>query len=331
MSDTITSFALSFGIGLLMLFVVLRAFSGFAAADPNERSNHKRPTPQIGGLAMVPLFVLAMIAFRMLGEPIPVFSDWSFLGAVVILFGTGIIDDRRALGPFPKLAAQFAAAGLATIALGDALATFPLPTAFAVLVAFIILVAISNLANFLDGLDLMAVATIGLPSLFFALLAMTGAIGIAFGPAGATLAGLFLAFVFINRPPAKAFLGDSGSLPFGLVLGAMTVIVASQAGPLAAALLPAYMLCDGLVTIVRRTLKGENILRAHSAHVYQRAFRTGRPVLTVIVATVIVGAVSGLLLLVTANTSFGAQLIAAAAVFVLWWLVSAWLLRDIRA
>lgn len=331
MSDTITSFALSFGIGLFALFVVLRAFSGFAAADFNERSNHKRPTPQIGGLAMVPLFILVMIGFRLLGEPIPVFSDWSFLGAVMILFGTGVIDDRRALGPFPKLAAQFAAAALATIALGDALTTLPLPYALSAIVAFIVLVAISNLANFLDGLDLMAVATIGLPSLFFALLAMTGAIGIAFGPAGGALGGLFLAFVFINRPPAKAFLGDSGSLPFGLVLGAMAVIVASQAGLLAAALLPAYMLCDGLVTIVRRTLKGENILRAHSAHVYQRAFRAGRPVLTVISATVVVGAVSGLLLLVTADTTIGAQLLAAAAVFVLWWLVSAWLMRDIRA
>lgn len=331
MTDTILSFVLSFGLGLVALFLVLRTFSGFAAADPNERSNHKRPTPQIGGLALVPLFALAMAGFRLAGKPLPVFSDWSFLTAVLILFVTGIIDDRRALGPLPKLAAQFFAAGLAVLALRDALGSIPLPYAVTAGIAFLILVAISNLANFLDGLDLMAVATIGLPSLFFALLAATGAIGTLFGPAGATTAGLFLAFVFFNRPPAKAFLGDAGSLPFGLVLGAMTVVVACQAGPLAALLLPAYMLCDGLVTIARRTLKGENILHAHSTHAYQRAFRAGRPVLTVIAATVLLGTVSGLLMLATAGIGHGWQACAVLFVFVLWWLLAAWLTRDLRA
>lgn len=330
MPDTILSFLLSFGLGLVALLLVLRTFSGFAAANPNERSNHKRPTPQIGGLALVPLFGLVMISFRLAGEPLPVFSDWSFLAAVLILFVTGIIDDRRALGPLPKLAAQFVAAGLAVFALRDALVSVPMSYAVAALIAFLVLVAISNLANFLDGLDLMAVATIGLPSLFFALLAAIGAIGTAFGPAGATLAGLFLAFVFVNRPPAKAFLGDSGSLPFGLVLGAMTVIVACQTGPLTALLLPAYMLCDGLVTIAKRTLKGENILHAHSAHAYQRAFRAGRPVLTVIAATALLGTVSGLLMLATAGMGLEWQAFAVLSVFVLWWLISAWLMRDLR-
>ncbi|HWK65315.1 MAG TPA: glycosyl transferase [Rhizobiaceae bacterium] len=331
MTDTILSFVLSFGFGLVALSLVLRRFSGFAAADPNERSNHRRPTPQIGGLAMVPLFVLAMISFRLAGKPLPVFSDWSFLGAVLILFVTGIIDDRRALGPLPKLAAQFVAAALAAVAVRDVLGSIPLPFAVAAAIAFLVLVAMSNLANFLDGLDLMAVATIGLPGLFFALLAASGAIGMAFGPAGAVTAGLFLAFVFFNRPPARAFLGDSGSLPFGLVLGAMTVVVACQAGPLSALLLPAYMLCDGLVTIARRTLKGENILHAHSAHVYQRAFRDGRPVPTVIAVTVLLGTVSGLLMLATADMDLGWQGIAAVFVFVLWWLLAAWLTRHIRA
>jgi UDP-N-acetylmuramyl pentapeptide phosphotransferase/UDP-N-acetylglucosamine-1-phosphate transferase len=331
MPYTILSFVLSFGLGLVALLLVLRTFSGFAAASPNERSNHERPTPQIGGLALVPLFVLTMVGFRLAGKPLPVFSDWSFLTAVLTLFVTGIIDDRRALGPLPKLAAQFIAAGLAVISLRDALVSIPVPYAATALIAFLVLVAISNLANFLDGLDLMAVATIGLPSLFFTLLAVIGAIGTTFGPVGATLAGLFLAFVFFNRPPAKAFLGDSGSLPFGLVLGAMTVIVGCYAGPFAALLLPAYMLCDGLVTIVRRTLKGENILNAHSSHVYQRAFRTGRPVLTVIAATMLLGTVSGVLMLATAASGLGWQVTAVLAVFVLWWLISAWLLRDLRA
>ncbi|MGO4833416.1 glycosyl transferase [Rhizobiaceae sp. 2RAB30] len=331
MQDTIFSFVISFGLGLAALFLVLRAFSGFASADFNERSNHSRPTPQIGGLALVPIFVLAMIAFRLAGRPIPVFSDWAFLAAVLILFATGIVDDRRGLSALPKLALQFLAAAIAVTTLGDLLGSARLPYVLSVLAAFVALVAITNLANFLDGLDLMAVATIGVPGFFFALLAATGAVGLAFGPAGAVLSGLFLAFVAVNRPPAKAFLGDAGSLPFGLVLGAMTVVVACQVSPIAALLLPAYMLCDGLVTIARRTLKGENILHAHSSHVYQRAFRSGRPVLVVIAATAIVGAAAGLGLLASAGAGLVWQAAVVLAAFVLWYSVAAWLMRDVRA
>ncbi|BCH34075.1 glycosyl transferase [Mesorhizobium sp. L-8-10] len=331
MTDTIIAFVISFCLGLAALFVVLSLFSGFASADFNERSNHSRPTPQIGGLALVPIFVLAMIAFRLAGEPIPVFSDWGFLAAVLILLATGILDDRVSLGALPKLALQFLAAAVAVTALGDVLDAARLPYALSALAAFAALVAIINLSNFLDGLDLMAVATIGVPGVFFALLAMTGAIGLAFGPAGAVSAGLFLAFISVNRPPAKAFLGDAGSLPFGLILGAMTVVVACRVSPIAALLLPAYMLCDGLVTIMRRTFRGENILHAHSSHVYQRAFRTGRPVLVVIGATATVGAAAGFALLATAGAGIGWHMAAVLAAFVLWWSAAAWLMRDIRA
>lgn len=331
MSDTILTFALSFALGLAALFVVLKRLSGFAAADPNERSNHKRPTPQIGGLALVPIFLLAMMVLNIAGRPVPVFSDWGFLAGTVILFVTGVVDDRRGLGALPKLALQFLAAAVAVTALDDVLGAVPLAYALAVPAAFVTLVALTNLANFLDGLDLMAVATIGLPGFFFAVLATSGAIGLAFGPAGAALAGLFLAFALVNWPPARAFLGDAGSLPFGLVLGAMTVIVACQAGPLAALLLPAYMLCDGLVTITRRTLKGENILKAHSAHVYQRAFRSGRPVLVVFAAIVFFGCAAGIALLATARASIGWQLLAAIVALALWWSLAAWLMRDRRA
>lgn len=331
MSDTIFVFVISFGLGLGALFVVLKRLSSFASAGFNDRSNHSRPTPQIGGLALVPIFLLAMIAFRIAGRPLPVFSHTGFLAGAIVLFVTGIMDDRKALGAVPKLAAQFLAAGLAVTALEGVLGSAPLPYAISAAIAFVVLVAITNLANFLDGLDLMAVTTIGLPGLFFALLAMTGAIGLAFGPAGATLAGLLFAFVIFNRPPAKAFLGDAGSLPFGLVLGAMTVVVAGEAGPVAALLLPAYMLCDGLVTITRRTLKGENILQAHSSHVYQRAFRAGRPVLVVIAATGMIGCFAGLALLATARSGTGWHLIAVLAAFLLWWSIAAWLMRDLRA
>lgn len=331
MQDTILSFVISFGLGLAAVFLILRRFSGFASADFNERSNHSRPTPQIGGLALVPIFVLAMIAFRVAGRPIPVFSDWAFLMAVFILFATGIVDDRRGLGALPKLALQFLAAAIALTALSDLLDAALLPYALSAVAAFVVLVAITNLANFLDGLDLMAVATIGVPGFFFALLAITGAIAWAFGPAGAVLSGLFLAFVAVNHPPAKAFLGDAGSLPFGLVLGAMTVVVACEVSAIAALLLPAYMLCDGLVTIVRRTLKGENILHAHSSHVYQRAFRSGRPVLVVIATTALFGVAAGLGLLATAGAGIGWQVVVVVAAFVLWWSAAAWLMRDVRA
>jgi UDP-N-acetylmuramyl pentapeptide phosphotransferase/UDP-N-acetylglucosamine-1-phosphate transferase len=331
MIGAIIVFTGSFCLGLAAMAMALRLFSGYAAAHPVERSNHVGSTPQVGGLVLVPLFMLAMIAVPALGLQPTVFSSPSLLAALLILYATGLVDDRMPLGALPKLALQLVASAIAVFSLGDVLQAMPVPLAVSAPLAFVTLVVLVNLANFIDGLDLMAVSTIGTPALSFGVLGVGGFIAAAYAPPAAVLVGLLAAFAFFNRPKARAFLGDAGSLPFGLLVGVMTVVLATTLGPAAALLLPAYLLCDGLVTIARRLFKGENILAAHSSHVYQRAYRGGRGVYVVVLAATATGLVSGLALLSTAQAGLAWQVAAVLAVLVFWWLVSAWLLRSLRA
>lgn len=310
--------AIPFLAAFLALGFALRRLDTFGAAPPDERSNHTRPTPQIGGIATLPVWILAMAGLPLAGAAVTPFAAPLFLAAAAMLFALGVADDRRSLGALPKLVVQLVACALAAGALGGVTAAFPLPAWLSWLLCTAALLTFVNLTNFIDGLDLMAVSTVGLPSAGFALMAATGAIGSAFLPAGLATAAVFLAFAIYNRPPARTFLGDGGSLPFGLVLGAMTVIVAAEAGLAAAMLLPAYILFDGCITLARRALRGENVLRAHSTHLYQRAFRSGRPVLHVVGAAALFGIAGCGLAVLAAGASLPVQAAALAVAAVLW-------------
>ena len=309
--------AISFAAALLGLGLALRRLDGFGAAAPDARSNHTRPTPQIGGIAMLPVWVLAMAGLSLAGAAATPFSAPAFLAAMLALFALGVADDRSSLGALPKLAIQLAACALAALPLH---AVLPLPPLVAWALCASVLLTFVNLTNFIDGLDLMAVSTVGIPSACFALMAAIGAISSAYLGAGLVTAALFLAFAVYNWHPARAFLGDGGSLPFGLVLGAMAVIVAAEAGLAAALLLPTWILFDGCITLARRAMRGENVLKAHSSHLYQRAFRNGRPVLQVASAVALFGVVCCVLALVAGGTSSALVRTASLAVAVILWI-----------
>jgi UDP-N-acetylmuramyl pentapeptide phosphotransferase/UDP-N-acetylglucosamine-1-phosphate transferase len=316
--------AVSFLAGLATLAAVLGRLDSFGAAAPNDRSNHGRPTPQIGGIAIAPLWLAAMVVLSVAGPGAGVFGDPVLLIAFGLLFALGVADDRKAMGPMPKLLVQCLASVLATIALAELLRPFPIPFWLASTACALLLLTLINLTNFIDGLDLMAVATVGVPSAGFAALAAIGAVGAAYLAVGLTTAALFLAFAAYNWHPARTFLGDGGALPFGLVLGAMTVVTASEAGLLVAALLPAYILFDGCVTLARRALRGERLMQAHSTHLYQRAFRSGRPVLWVSAAAAGFGALCIALALIAAMSGSIAAQLASIAVAACLWAAAEW-------
>lgn len=105
-------------------------------------------------------------------------------------------------------------------------------------------------------------------------------------PADATLVALALCgamvgFAPFNRPVARLFLSDVGSLPIGLLLGWLLVLLAG--GHLAAALLlPLYYVADATVTLLRRLIKGERVMQAHRSHFYQRALDGGLTVYQIV-------------------------------------------------
>src|SRR5262249_55000318 len=96
------------------------------------------------------------------------------------------------------------------------------------------------------------------------------------------LSGALIGFAPFNRPVAQLFLGDVGSLPIGLLLGWMLVLLAAHSYVVAALLLPLYYLADATITLLRRLASGEPIMEAHRHHFYQRAFDGGLSVYQIV-------------------------------------------------
>ena len=91
-----------------------------------------------------------------------------------------------------------------------------------------------------------------------------------------------LGFAPFNRPVAKVFLGDVGSLSIGLLLGSCLLELAYRQNVTAALLLPLYYLADATVTLLRRIARGEQFWAAHRSHFYQRATDHGFTVLAIV-------------------------------------------------
>jgi UDP-N-acetylmuramyl pentapeptide phosphotransferase/UDP-N-acetylglucosamine-1-phosphate transferase len=139
-----------------------------------------------------------------------------------------------------------------------------------------------NLVNFMDGIDWMTAAEV--VPLAAALVAL-GALGAlpAYGTVvAAALGGAMLGFAYFNRPVARLFLGDVGSLPVGLLLAWLLFLLASNGHLAAAVVLPLYYLMDATTTLLRRFARGEAVWQAHRSHFYQIATDRGLTVTAVV-------------------------------------------------
>jgi len=277
-----TDFALVFlvaaatSVGLILL--LKPALARYALARPNARSSHKIPTPQGGGIAVVAATFAGVLAGAALASIAPdmLRALWPLAAAVVLLAAVGAGDDIFHIPVGPRLILQFVAVGLVVAALPDDARIIPrLPWWFERAALLIGGVYVVNLVNFMDGIDWMTVAevvpvTAGLCALFW-----FGALPLRDAIIAAALLGAVAGFAPFNRPVAKLFLGDVGSLPIGLLLFWLLLQLATRGHVAAALLLPLYYLADATVTLRRRLAKGENVLQAHRSHFYQRATDLG--------------------------------------------------------
>jgi UDP-N-acetylmuramyl pentapeptide phosphotransferase/UDP-N-acetylglucosamine-1-phosphate transferase len=132
-----------------------------------------------------------------------------------------------------------------------------------------------NLVNFMDGIDWMTVAEFVPVTAAIVLLGLAGTIGIWPSVVAAALLGAILGFAPFNKPVARVFLGDVGSLPIGLVLGWLLLRLAADGHLAAAVILPLYYLADATITLIRRVIRREPFWQAHRQHFYQRATDNG--------------------------------------------------------
>lgn len=245
---------------------------------PNQRSSHRLPVPRGGGLGIVAGVLGGLAVSHLLGAlpsvPLPVIVAGAGCMAAI-----GLADDLFSLPALPRLLAGLLVALLTALSAGGwtilqagALAV-PLGLGGAVLMAVWVTGA-TNFFNFMDGIDGLAAG-------------QTGAVGVgllvaAWSPAAATLGALLLGagagFLLWNRPPARVFMGDVGSLFLGFLVAAAPLLAAPQdraRALVATAIALALFLLDPLDTLLRRGRRGLRIGEAHRDHAYQRLSPAG--------------------------------------------------------
>lgn len=237
---------------------------------PNERSSHKQPVPRGGGLAVMGVVLTGMLA--MLGWN-PSASHAAIFAAAALLVGVSLYDDRKGASAGLRFGAHLLAAGLGAASFASdqfllgGLAPFWLDRA----VMVIGWAWFMNLYNFMDGIDgITGVETIAICLGVMLLPPMMAADGFALALVALLIGGV-AGFLRHNWHPAKIFLGDSGSVPLGFLVGYLLILLAVKGFWASALILPLYYLADSGITITRRLLRGEKIWQAHRQHFYQRA------------------------------------------------------------
>jgi len=269
------------------LIVLLPWLKAYALAQPVDRSSHREPTPQGGGLgAIVATFAAAWFAVGTGAALLPqdaLAQLASLTAAAAMLLVIGLLDDIRGLSPAPRLLVQCLAVGLVVLTLPSDLRLFSaLPLWFERLCVLVVGVWFVNLVNFMDGIDWMTVAEAVPITATLAFLGLAELLPAPATPVALALLGAMLAFAPFNRPVARLFLGDVGSLPIGLVVGWLLLLLATSGQLVAALLLPLYYLADATFTLALRIGRREPFWQAHRSHFYQRAVAGGMPVAGVV-------------------------------------------------
>jgi UDP-N-acetylmuramyl pentapeptide phosphotransferase/UDP-N-acetylglucosamine-1-phosphate transferase len=293
--------ALAAGITALSIPILLPWLRSYALARPNARSSHREPTPQGGGIAVIASSILVTSAWLVAAANFATATQIAELFAAVAAIAIiGAIDDIKPMSVAPRLLLQAVIIAAVIATLPNELRVWPRlpwwPERAFLLVGGLWFV---NLVNFMDGLDWMTVAEV-VP--ITAALALVGRLGIL--PAADTaislaLCGAMIGFAWFNRPVARLFLGDVGSLPIGLLLGWLLLEFAGSGHLAAAVILPLYYLADATVTLLRRAARLEPVWQSHRSHFYQRATDRGFTVLQVVALVFAVNLCLGTLALAT--------------------------------
>jgi UDP-N-acetylmuramyl pentapeptide phosphotransferase/UDP-N-acetylglucosamine-1-phosphate transferase len=184
------------------------------------------------------------------------------------LAGVSLLDDLRGLPVALRFLAHFVAAAACLLALGV--------SGWALVGAILAVVWMTNLYNFMDGSDGLAG---GMAAIGFGALALAAWLGNAFELAKlcASIAVAALAFLRFNFPPARVFMGDTGSIPLGFMAASLGILgVRQNVWPwVFPVLVFSPFIADASVTLVRRALRGEKVWQAHRSHYYQRVVLLG--------------------------------------------------------
>ena len=287
---------------------------GLVDCPDGNRKLHSHSVPLAGGLAIWIASVVATLGAGWLGEGVFPAQErvfWlSFLAATGLICLVGLADDAWNLRGRHKLVGQILACAI-VIAGGLTIESIQLfgvnisLGVFAIPFTMFWLLGAINAMNLVDGMDGMASTIGGMIGVTVCLMAaINGHVGESI--VTAALVGGILGFLVYNLPPARVFLGDTGSMMIGLVLGVVAVRASLKepttfalAAPIAIWTLP---ILDALMAILRRRLTGRSILMPDRGHLHHRlsehGFTTRESLIVIAVLTAIttIGALASVLL-----------------------------------
>lgn len=283
----IFAFIVSFAFTFATTPLVRRFAFKIGAIDipKDNRRMHKKPTPRIGGLAIIFGFTVATLCFAQ-----PSRQLYGTLAGAAIIAVMGVIDDCKNLPAKLKFVIQIIAA-LVVVFAGDIkidvftnpnfLSDNPywvLPEWLSVTLTVIWIVFITNAVNFIDGLDGLAAGVSAIMSISLVFISIrVGEYPIAI--LGIALMGSCFGFLPFNFNPAKIFMGDTGSTFLGFMLATLSIqgvfksyAVISFAVPLLILGLPLF---DALFAMIRRILRGQSPMTADRGHLHHRLVDMG--------------------------------------------------------
>jgi UDP-GlcNAc:undecaprenyl-phosphate GlcNAc-1-phosphate transferase len=275
-------------ISLLLTPVVRNASLRFGLVDQPDQARkfHIAPVPRLGGVAIFIAVILSyvlLLAVRLssgtiVWEGLPLFIRLT--PAIAVIFGTGLVDDVVSVRPWKKLTAEVVAAALAWFG-GIHISGIAGYSTIGVVGFFgtvLWIVACTNAINLIDGVDGLAAGI----SLFAALTMLIAASinhNFPLALAVVSLVGALIGFLRYNLNPASIFLGDSGSLTLGFLLGCYAAVWGEKSstvlGMTAPLLVLAVPLLDVGLAIVRRFLRGQPIFLADRDHIHHRLLSRG--------------------------------------------------------
>jgi len=268
-SATVASFALT--------WAVMHFAGRLRMVDlPSERSSHDRPVPRGGGIAIALTFMTGVVIASFHAIP----DSWLLavvLGGGGLVASIGVADDYRHVPARWRLVVHVLAAGW-TLYCMDGIPGGLLPGAPPLvlnILGVLSIVSLINLYNFMDGIDAIAgieTITVCLGGIVLYVFSVPG--DTAWVPPTILLACV-AGFLFWNYPPARIFLGDSGSGFLGFMM-AVFCIQAAQREPAmfwAWIILLGVFIVDSCVTLARRVARRQRWYEAHRSHAYQFAAR----------------------------------------------------------
>jgi UDP-GlcNAc:undecaprenyl-phosphate GlcNAc-1-phosphate transferase len=290
MGSIVAIFIVSFTMSLVLTPLMRRGARNLNLMDlPSKRKVHTDATPRAGGVAIYLAFFLSLISSSLYSS---LFFDLLVLDTRIVsiilgaslVFGLGLLDDVKRLGPWIKFTVQGIAALIAFVG-GMKIGAVAVPGMTPWILGWLSLPAtifwfllIINAINLIDGLDGLAAGVSFFTSMVLLVMCVsTGNFLLAMTLAA--LGGAALGFLRYNFNPASIFMGDCGSYFLGYMLASLSILGSLKSPAVVAILIPIIALglplMDLTLATIRRFVFGVSLFSPDREHIHHKLLQVG--------------------------------------------------------